>query len=48
MLKTSFVPKKKEKFEPIPLFIEDYYLPPLPPPPVEEKEEESVIIIDIF
>jgi hypothetical protein len=48
MSKKSFVPKKKDKkdnFEPIPLYIEDYYIEP---PVIEEEKKETVIIIDIF
>jgi hypothetical protein len=39
--------KKKDNFEPLPLYIE-MEQPLVPPPPKENKENTSVIIIDIF
>lgn len=42
------LPKKKEEFEPEPLYIELY--PPPPPPKKEEgqKEERGVVIIELW
>lgn len=38
-----YQPEPKEEFEPLPLYIEEYYPTE---PPKEEKEENNVIIIN--
>ena len=41
-------PKKKEDFEPEPLYIELYPIPSFPTKKEEEKEERGVVIIELW
>lgn len=45
---SPFPPKKKQEFEPEPLYIELYPPPPPPKEEEEEKEERGVIVIELW